>query len=142
MGKFYQHKNVVCLRRDTDRDGVPGAATNVVNFDDATNAATLAEFDTNCNRFAFISGVLNRDGVPVLFAGESNERVTKREIKDQIQDRLDECDAIIVDDDAIILGVDASNNVQLRTMVKTLARNQKTLARNQKRTFRILKGLL
>ncbi len=158
MAAVFLHDGIVCLwsDRDLSRLPMPPGVQHYTEFDENTNTVLIAEFNANYSRFAFAAGALQRDGVPVVFATESNERAARREIKDQINNRLAECDDSIAQADAMIAavqpvidGVEASTNAQIRTMVKILAQRQKqyaqelkSVARNQKRILRLLKGLI
>jgi hypothetical protein len=118
------------------------AGVSEIEIDETANPAVAEGLDADYNSHSVVAGQLARNAVPVLTNPESQDRAARREVKQQINDRIAECDSVMSEDDTIIASVDASTNAQLRGMVKTLARNQKTLARNQKRILRILKGLL
>lgn len=101
---------------------------SILEIDETVNPNVVVDLDQNYLLHDVAAGVLRKSGVAVTVQPESSERAAKREIKQQIQDRLDEVQAVID-------GVDASTNAQLRTMAKTIARNQK-------RILRLLKGML
>ncbi len=47
--------------------GVPANATYRADFDAATNASLIADFQNNNQPFAFVGGTLCKSGVPVTF---------------------------------------------------------------------------
>ena len=55
---------------------IPQVAQHVTEFDDSVtyNAQVVSDFNTGYSRFAFVDGVLHRDGVPVEFVAAPSPR--------------------------------------------------------------------
>ncbi len=86
MAKFFKHEGVVCLRRtaaEESRHPVPAGATDVIAFDEETNAAVIADFSAGCNPYTLAGGQLLKDGVQVAFAADGADKTTRDEIRAQ-----------------------------------------------------------
>jgi hypothetical protein len=87
MARFYLSNGAVGLRRSEAEEAlapIPGGAVvlvdaaGVADFDPATNAALLADFDAGYARFSAAAGVLRRDGVNVVYAADAPDLAQKR----------------------------------------------------------------
>lgn len=116
MAKFYKHLGVICLQRNaTDpRQAIPDSATDATpDFDPSTNAHVLDAFSGDYNSHSLSAGVLSRNGTPVLFAADSQDRQDKSDFDTQ----LSAFQAAM----QTYLGIaDAATNAQVRDQVKRL----------------------
>jgi hypothetical protein len=87
MAKFFKHNGVVCLRRSDAEEAkhpVPAGATDIVSFDEDSNAALLSDFDFNCNPYTLVAGQLQKNGSPVAIAADTTAKQERADFDSQV----------------------------------------------------------
>lgn len=76
MAAFFEFDGSICLWSDRDlaRLTIPAEAQYFTEFDQSRNQQVIDDFNAGYSRFAFIDGVLHRDGIPVEFVAAPSPR--------------------------------------------------------------------
>lgn len=140
MAKLY-HTNGTPYRFaktiEEEERGVTGPT--FVEFDETVNPAVAQQIADAPLAYRVVGTEIRRDGTPVGIAADSPGWTARRELRQQVTDRLAEVAQVVTDADTCIATVDASTNAQLRTLVKTQARGTKDIAQIVRRILRTLK---
>lgn len=117
MAKFYKHAGVIGLRKSAAEElllPIPAGATDVIAFDESSNAAVIAAFDADCNSHSLSGGVLRKNGSPVAFAADSADKQDREGL-------LSEASQAVADNQAF-LAIGSPTNAQTLAQVKALSR--------------------
>ena len=104
--------------------GAPAGAAGSVAFDETTNTAALADFDSNCAAHTCPAGVLKKNGVDVTIQPDGPKKTDATDFASNYDATMTDLDAIISQAQAGF----ANNNQRDQAILK--------LARFLKRTYR------
>ena len=125
MAKFFKTSaGKVGMRRSADEESripVPGDATNVVEFDEETNAGHLADFSADSTRFAYVSGTLQKDGIAFAPTADGS-------FKSDLGALLSGAAAAISNNDTF-LAIPSPNNAQNAAQIRALTQQNNRIIR-------------
>lgn len=124
MAKVFQNSGRVEYRALADevRHPVPGGATNITEFDEASNPQLLADLKASTDPFSFVAGALRKSGVAVTINADSAETLEKKDFDTIVA-------GYIADLQAYLLIADGATNAQVRTQTKLLTQGMIRVAR-------------
>lgn len=124
MAKFFTHDGVVCLRKTAAEEAkhpIPVDATEVLVFDEESNAALIADFDAGCNPYTISGGQLRKNGVAVSFAADGNNKQARDGLRTQATQA--------VADNATYLAIGSPTNAQNLAQIRSLTQQNNRIIR-------------
>lgn len=134
MAKVFENSGRVEYRTATDetKHPIPGTATNVTEFDEASNPQLLTDLKASTDQFAFVAGQLRKSGQAVTISADSAETAEKKDFDAVVNN-------YIADLQAYLTIADSATNAQVRAQTKLLTQGMIRVARLIKQ-FRKLQG--